>query len=143
MATEGRRYDESGVPGAGGGMPGTGVPGPGGPTPPPGPMYGGYGPGYGPRFGFGGGWGGPRRQFPIETKPFFLTSEFVGTLIAIIALGITAAADNSIDSRFFWGFTTIMVAFYVLSRGIAKSGTKSRAWDPREDLMRREGQGVE
>jgi hypothetical protein len=28
------------------------------------------------------------------------------------------------------------VAFYVLSRGIAKSGTKSRSVDPREDLLR-------
>jgi hypothetical protein len=31
----------------------------------------------------------------------------------------------------------------MLSRGIAKSGTKSRSWDPREDpdLLRRGGDG--
>ena len=141
MATEGRRYDQPTGPGGGvpGGIPPGGMP-VGGQMGPPGPMYGGHG-GWGPGYGYG--FGGMRRQFPIETKPFFLTSEFAGTLLAIIALGITAAADNSIDSRFFWGFTTIMVAFYVLSRGIAKSGTKSRAWDPREDLIRREGHGAE
>jgi hypothetical protein len=84
-----------------------------------------------------------RRQYPIETKPFFLTSEFAILLVAVIALGITAAADNSIDSWRFWVLTTILIAFYTLSRGIAKSGTRSMAPDPREhlDLGRLGGSG--
>ncbi len=89
------------------------------------PMYGGY----------GGGWGrgGGYRQH-IETKPFFLTSEFFGTLLVIVAMAIGAAVAEDFDSRLFWILTTALVAAYVLSRGIAKSGTKSRAADPREDM---------
>jgi len=79
---------------------------------------------------------GVRRQYPIETKPFFLTSEFLTFTLATIALLITAAVDNSIDSRFFWILETALVAFYMLSRGLAKAGTKSRSADPREDLLR-------
>jgi hypothetical protein len=109
--------------------------------------YGPPGPGYGPgpwrgpwagRWGYGGG---PRPGLPIETKPFFLTSEFAAVLVAIIALGITAGASESIDAWRFWILTTVLVSFYVLSRGIAKSGTKSRSADPREELLRPRGGG--
>jgi hypothetical protein len=86
-------------------------------------------------YGYGGGFG-QRRPMPIETKPFFLTSEFFGTLLAIVALAIGAATVEDVDSRLFWTLTTALVAAYVLSRGIAKSGTKSQSWDPREDLFR-------
>jgi hypothetical protein len=81
---------------------------------------------------------GVRRQYPIETKPFFLTSEFLTFTLATIALLITAAVDNSIDARFFWILETALVAFYMLARGLAKAGTKSRSADPREDLLRKD-----
>jgi hypothetical protein len=32
-----------------------------------------------------------RRIYPIETKPFFLTSEFVGAVLAIAGIAITPA----------------------------------------------------
>lgn len=119
--------------------------------PPPGYGYGpghGYGPPPGPWGPWGGPWGpgrgfGMRQSYPIETKPFFLTSEFVAVIIAIVALAITAGTDDSIDGWRFWILTTVLVAFYVLSRGIAKSGTKSQAPDPREDLLRGLGRGDE
>ena len=101
----------------------------------------GYGPGYGG--GYGRGYTGTRsrRQYPIETKPFFLTSEFAALVISIVALAITAAVDNSIDAWRFWILTTALVSLYMLSRGIAKSGTRSMSFDPREqlDLGRRDG----
>jgi hypothetical protein len=77
-----------------------------------------------------------RRDYPIETKPFFLTSEFLIFAVATLALLITTGVDNSIDSRFFWYIEAVFVAFYMLSRGLAKAGTKSLAPDPREDLLR-------
>ena len=82
-----------------------------------------------------------RRQWPIETKPFFLTSEFFSAVIAIIALGITAAASDTIDARFFWVICGAIVVAYLISRGIAKSGTRSYAPDPREqmDFLRGDG----
>lgn len=91
-----------------------------------GPMY-----GQGP-WGYGRGL---RQQFPIETKPFFLTSEFWGSLALIVALAIGAGVSDDIDARLFWILATAVTIGYVVSRGIAKSGTKSRSWDPRDDLM--------
>ena len=124
MSTTGQ-YESSG--GAAGG------PGPGGQGGPTG--YGGPG-GYGSYGGWNrGGWGmGPRMRpnYPVETKPFLLTSEFVLALIAVIALLITAATNHTVGARFFWVWTSIILVGYMLSRGLAKSGTKSQAWDPRE-----------
>jgi hypothetical protein len=91
------------------------------------------GPMAGPRYGYGGM--GVRQSFPIETKPFFLTSEFWGTVALIVGLAIAAGTSETIDARLFWTLATGLTAAYILSRGIAKSGTKSRSWDPREDLM--------
>jgi len=96
-------------------------------------------PGYGQSMGYGpmgyGGWGMRRRRvYPIETKPFFLTSEFAVSLVAVIGLIITAATNHTMGVRLFWELTTVIVAAYLVSRGIAKSGTKSNSWDPREHL---------
>jgi hypothetical protein len=88
------------------------------------PPYG-YGYGYGPRM---------RRHYPIETKPFFLTSEFAISLIAAIAIAITAASSHAFGAWRAWILVTAIVSAYNLSRGIAKSGTRSNASDPREDL---------
>ena len=84
---------------------------------------------------YGYGRGGMRQQQPVETKPFFLTSEFWASVAMLVGLAIAAGTDDAIDARRFWYLATAIVIGYVLSRGIAKSGTKSRAWDPREDLM--------
>jgi ABC-type uncharacterized transport system permease subunit len=72
----------------------------------------------------------------IETKPFFLTSEFLGTTLAIVAIAISAAAIDILDVRLTWILITAMVCGYVLSRGLAKIGIKSHALDPREQLLR-------
>jgi hypothetical protein len=87
-------------------------------------------------YGYGYGYGLPRlrRQYPIETKPFFLTSEFAAAVLAVLALAITAAASDSIDAWRFWLLTTGITSAYLLSRGIAKSGTRSNASDPREQM---------
>ena len=144
MSTPGGMYEDEGTrgPGAGAGYGPGGAPeysGGGGQM---GAPYGGYGRrGMGGYGGFGMGMMGPGRSFPIETKPFFLTSEFVAALLTIIGLAIAAATDDSIDAQLFWTLTTAIVAFYMLSRGIAKSGTKSRAGDPREHLQFGRGEG--
>ena len=108
----------------------------GAPMPPPyqqQPYYG-YGMPYGRRFGGGmgrgmngGGWS--------ETKPFFMTSEFLGTLLCVIGVCITAASTSDLNSHGAALFSTVLVAAYTVSRGIAKAGTRSRASDPRDDLQ--------
>jgi len=81
-----------------------------------------------------------RALFPVhgdhtsETKPFYLTSEFLVYALYMIGLGIAAGTDATIDARFFWIWSTVATAAYMLSRGIAKAATRSRAHDPREDI---------
>jgi hypothetical protein len=105
--------------------------------PPPPPQYYGY--------GQGGPWGGMRQRpsYPIETKPFYLTSEFALSVIAVVGIAITAASSNAFGSWRAWVLITAILVAYNLSRGIAKSGIKSRAFDPREELElgRRDGGG--
>src|ERR1700712_1702983 len=90
-------------------------------------------PSYGRRLGGGMGSGMGRGGWS-ETKPFYMTSEFLGTLACVIAIAITAAIAADLDSRGASALIAGLVAAYTLSRGIAKSGTRSRATDPRDDL---------
>jgi hypothetical protein len=96
----------------------------------------GYAPSYGgPQSHAGyGPWTRPRRQFPIETKPFFLTSEFVGAVLAIVGIAITAAASDAFGAWRAWILITAVLVGYMVARGIAKSGTRSHSSDPRENL---------
>jgi quinol-cytochrome oxidoreductase complex cytochrome b subunit len=69
-----------------------------------------------------------------ETKPFYLTSEFLVFVLYLMGLGISASTDETIDARLFWILATVAVFGYMVSRGIAKAATRSRAHDPREDI---------
>jgi hypothetical protein len=86
------------------------------------------GQGYAPQYGYG------RPSLWTETRPSFLTSEFLFTLLTVIGIAITAATAKDIDSRLSTMLITGVVAAYVISRGIAKSGSRSSANDPRDDL---------
>jgi hypothetical protein len=83
----------------------------------------------------------PRRIYPIETKPFFLTSEFVGAMLVIVGIAITAAASDAFGAWRAWILITAVAVGYMVSRGIAKSGTRSLADDPREHLDLNWGRG--
>jgi hypothetical protein len=76
----------------------------------------------------------PRPIHDSETRPFFVTSEFLVFVLFLMGLGIAAGTSDNIDDRFFWAAATVVASVYMLSRGIAKSGTRSRAYDPREDM---------
>jgi hypothetical protein len=75
-----------------------------------------------------------RADYTSETKPFYLTSEFLVFVLYVMGLGIAASTSPSIDARLFWILTTAATIGYMLSRGIAKAATRSRAHDPREDI---------
>ena len=51
----------------------------------------------------------PRREYPIETKPFFLTSEFVGSVLAICGIAITAASSDAFGAWRAWILITAIV----------------------------------
>src|SRR5687768_9518586 len=63
-----------------------------------------------------------------ETKPFFLTSEFLFLLVALGALAVTALADDSFGERFFWPLATALVVAYISSRGFGKANAPSRSF---------------
>jgi hypothetical protein len=71
----------------------------------------------------------PRTDYTSETKPFFLTSEFLVLVLLLMGLGIGASTSPDVDARLFWILATVGASFYMPSRGIAKSGSRSRAWD--------------
>lgn len=79
-------------------------------------------------------WFPGRADYTSETKPFFLTSEFLVFVLYEMGLGIAASTSPSIDARLFWILSTAATIGYMLARGIAKAATRSRAHDPREDI---------
>jgi hypothetical protein len=81
-------------------------------------------------------WFPARGEFTSETKPFYLTSEFLVFALYLMGLAIAASTSPSIDARLFWILSTVVATAYILSRGIAKAATRSRAYDPREDIGR-------
>ena len=83
----------------------------------------------------------PQRSNPIETKPFYLTSEFVGSVLAIAGIAITAVSSDAFGAWRAWILITAITGAYVISRGIAKAATRSHADDPRERLDLDWGQG--
>jgi hypothetical protein len=58
-----------------------------------------------------------------ETRWALLTTEFWAMLIGAGVLLIAAAASDSFDDNRAWTLVTIVVAAYILSRGVAKAGT--------------------
>jgi hypothetical protein len=86
------------------------------------------GQGYAPHYGY------RRPSLWSETRPSFLTSEFLFTVLSVIGIAITAGTAADIDSRLGTILITAVVSAYVISRGIAKAGSRSNANDPRDDL---------
>jgi hypothetical protein len=58
-----------------------------------------------------------------ETKPFFLTSEFAVALLASLAVLLAAGVADNFDAPRAWLIVGIVVAAYVVSRGLAKAGS--------------------
>jgi hypothetical protein len=64
-----------------------------------------------------------------ETKEFFKTSEFVVWALTVIGILIAAAVVTEGDGADFaasraWLYVAIVSAAYIVSRGIAKAGTR-------------------
>ena len=80
--------------------------------------------------------GGAERRTD-ETKPAFKTTEFVAYVVVTIAILIVGLIigeeDNGGGDDFaantVWLYVTILTFGYMLSRGIAKSGSRHRFWD--------------
>jgi hypothetical protein len=74
--------------------------------------------------GFTEQWVGYGNRPWAETKPFFLTSEFVMAAVLIAGILIATATTDNLDAPRGWLYAAIVAAAYVVSRGLAKSGTR-------------------
>jgi hypothetical protein len=74
---------------------------------------------------------GPGRRLSTETKSAFKTTEFIvyvaalaGVLIAAAAVGQGTNHHDPFTASAAWLYVTILTLGYMLSRGIAKSGSR-------------------
>ncbi len=74
-------------------------------------------------------WVGYGRRPWAETKPFFLTSEFLALVLTVAGVLIASAVVDDLDAGRAWTLVAGLAAAYMLSRGLAKSGTR----DPNPD----------
>jgi hypothetical protein len=71
------------------------------------------------------------RRTHDETKISFLTTEFWAMVAANAAILIAAAVSDSLDAGRAWTLVAAVTIGYMVSRGLAKSGTKyTRSEDP-------------
>ena len=79
---------------------------------------------------------GPARR-STETKAAFKTTELIAYVAAVIAVLIAAAVVDDaggrqivgFDAKSAWLYVTILTVGYMLSRGLAKSGSRDPYWD--------------
>lgn len=73
------------------------------------------------------------RRLGTETKQAFKTTEFWIFVLLLLAVLIAGTVDNSEGSEFgadkVWLYATILTVGYLISRGLAKSGSKDPYWD--------------
>ena len=86
--------------------------------------------------GSGPGRGGARR-LSTETKAAPKTTEFVAFLVVLAGILIAAAMVDETNRGGFgasqaWLYVTILTFGYMISRGLAKSGSREPYWDDRD-----------
>lgn len=74
-----------------------------------------------------------RRRVSAETKPSFKTTELIIFVAAVVGVLIASAViDNGDDGQGFgaraaWLYVTLLTIGYLVSRGLAKSGSRHHA----------------
>jgi hypothetical protein len=71
---------------------------------------------------------GPVRRLTTETKAAFKTTEFFAFLAVLAGILISAAVvddgANALGAKQAWLYVTILTAGYMVSRGLAKAGSR-------------------
>jgi hypothetical protein len=83
-----------------------------------------------------------RHRRTTETKAAFKTTELMAYVAAVAAVLIAALVLDANDAggmgaRQAWLYVTILTAGYMISRGLAKSGSRDPYWDDDDDGGRR------
>src|SRR3954464_6825453 len=89
------------------------------------------------------------RRLATETKQAFKTTEFWAMATVIVAILVSAAAIKGGDSsgtdefiaRQAWLYVAIVTGAYLVSRGLAKSGSSEPYWDDSGQNRLRDGDG--
>ena len=81
-------------------------------------------PGYPVQHHDGGHWG--YNQPWSETKPFFLTSEFLTLIATIAAIALAMVFTDNLPDPRGWTLIAALSIAYIVSRGIAKAGSRPR-----------------
>lgn len=64
-----------------------------------------------------------------ETKPSFMTTEFYAMVGVIVAILVAAAQADNFDAPRAWTLVAAVAIGYMVSRGLAKSGSAHRDRD--------------
>jgi hypothetical protein len=80
------------------------------------------------------GTGPARQRRATETKASFKTTELIVYIASVVAVLIAAAVVDQSDAgglgaRQAWLFVTILTVGYMISRGLAKSGSREPYWE--------------
>jgi hypothetical protein len=59
-----------------------------------------------------------------ETKPSFKTTEMIVMVAAVAGVLVAATMDDSLDTQWAWTLISAIAIGYMLSRGLAKSGSR-------------------
>jgi len=69
----------------------------------------------------------PARRLSTETKHSTKTSELIAYVVAVVAVLIASALEdnnNGFDAQHAWFYVTLLTIGYMVSRGLAKSGSR-------------------
>jgi hypothetical protein len=72
------------------------------------------------------------RRLSTETKNAFKTTEFVAYVVILLGLFIAAAVTDDLSdfgAQEVWLYAVILTVGYMVSRGLAKSGSRDPYWD--------------
>jgi hypothetical protein len=75
------------------------------------------------RKGSSRGSGNRGARFTTETKPAYKTTELIVYAAAVIGVIVTGLIVEELDVNRTWLYLTILTVGYLLSRGLAKSGS--------------------
>lgn len=78
--------------------------------------------------------GRARQRLSTETKSAYKTTELIAYALAvagvlIAGLIVDQADEGGLGARQVWLYVTILTVGYLLSRGLAKSGSRDPYWD--------------
>jgi hypothetical protein len=71
------------------------------------------------------------RRVATETKPAVKTTELIAYVVTVVGVLLAALLVDGFDAARAWLYVTILTVGYLVSRGLAKSGSRAHYSDER------------